>query len=1208
LILLLINLSSSPVGIESYYWDFDDGATSTATHPNHTFATAGLFNVKLIVTDLLGCIDSISKPVEVFEVPAAAFEATTACLGDSTVFTDLTTPAGASWNWSFGDGGTSNLQNPKHLYAGSGTFSVLLQVEDINGCSGSIVQEIEVYPLPIVNFTWNYAACANDTIFFEDLSQGIDTDITGWDWDFGDGTAHSTEQHPWHIYPSSGDTIYDVTLIVTTGTACTDTLTQEVNINGGPQAAFSVSNNEGNGPCINNQFSFTDESTTQSGFIQSWFWDFGDGTSTTLSNPIHFYESAGVFDVILTVTNTAGCTDSTLLQITVFDLPLLDFSFDTVCVGDTTHFNDSDHINVAATELWDYAFGDGASTTLSNPTHIYTAPSTYNVILQITDTNLCKNSIQHEVPVYGLPQVDFTFDTACLGLPTQYTDLTIIADHELSIWDWEFGDGLASGETSPQHTFSDFGIYNTKLIVSDAWGCTDSVQKTVRVFEPPIAQFSWSDTACASGLIHFTDESYHNQGFVISEFLWNMDDFETNIQNPQYHFPDVDITYPVSLTITDARGCTDTIIQDVYVAPELSITFLADTVCYGRETRLIAQTIAPADAEVSQWTWYFDDGSPDLTTSEDTIYHAFSGSGTFRVELQALEANSNGCTAEIEKNVKVRNLPIADFTAEPASCADSTLFLEESISAEGQILQWRWYFNLETGDMEIIDAPDNPDTKFLYPPFLETYEASLAITDEYGCIDSVTHDVQRFPCIFVNFYTDTNLYCQNKVVTFIDSTINENDAVVVDKYWNFGDGYELITGPNTDTVRHIYEETGVYEVAFAIKFNVNGELIADTIRKTITVYPTPIADLLAQNVCDQQEALLVSNTNANSSIVQSWTWYFGDGTQETIIGDEVSNAVYHTYPTSGTYDLQLMVLTDLGCRDTAQRDFVVNPIPQISFIADTTEVCGPNTILFTDSSSIESGSIINRSWDYGIASGETSTELDTISHFFNPKDFPPIGGLDDEFAAAYYHIKLTATSDSLCSASDSIADMIVVYSLPVPAFTVYPDSVAITNIEDIFLTNLSDNAYFYNWSLADTIIWEDSYEPEIWEEIKDTGAYSIQLFAETKDGCWDSTEQILKVYPVFKFFIPNAFSPNDNGINETFGPRGAYFNDKTYKFHIFNRWGELMFETTDFFTQWDGDKQKDGSKSPMGVYAWVIEITDLQGNVEVYRGQVTLVL
>ena len=143
---------------------------------------------------------------------------------------------------------------------------------------------------------------------------------------------------------------------------------------------------------------------------------------------------------------------------------------------------------------------------------MYAGPGTYSVILEITDTNLCKNQISHQVPVYGLPIVDFTFDTACLASPTAFFDLSTPADHDLSEWNWNFGDGATDIVQNPVHEFMDFGIFNTRLIVTDAWGCTDSIQKAVNVYEPPIAHFNWSDTSCTAGLVYFVDSSYHVQG------------------------------------------------------------------------------------------------------------------------------------------------------------------------------------------------------------------------------------------------------------------------------------------------------------------------------------------------------------------------------------------------------------------------------------------------------------------------------------------------------------------------------------------------------------------------------------------------------------------------------------------------------------------------------------------------------------------------
>ncbi|NOR86014.1 MAG: PKD domain-containing protein, partial [Bacteroidales bacterium] len=1002
------NLSSSPIGIESYFWDFADGSTSSTADPTHTYTTFGSFEVKLFVTDFMGCMDSIQKTVNVYEIPVVAFDASTVCLGDSTEFTDLTTPSGANWNWSFGDGTSATLNNPKHLYENEGTYSVLLEVATANGCSNSVVQDVEVLPLPIVNFSWNFAACAGDTVFFEDLSQGIGTDITNWNWNFGDG-ASATISDPTHIYPVSNDTIYYVTLVVETATGCVDSLTQAVNITGTPVADFSFTNNSEQGPCINNQFNFIDESTTQSGLIQDWLWNFGDGTTSGSQNPIHFYNTSGTFTVILTVNNTAGCDHTITQDIVVFDLPIVEFVFDSVCLGDTTHFNDSDQIELLATAEWSYIFGDGATTTISDPTHLYTTPGDYSVILQIIDTNLCSNQIQHQVPVYGLPAVDFTNDTACLGLSTQYTDLTTIADHDLVAWNWSFGDGATDIVQHPAHTFVDFGVFSTQLIVTDSWGCVDSLQKNVHVYETPTAHFNWSDTSCTSGLIHFADSSYHNQGHAITDFLWTINGFETAIQNPQYTFPLTEVTYPISLEITDIRGCTDQVIRNIYINPELQVSFIADTVCFGIETQLIAYPTKPDEADVAQWIWYFDDGSDELITTEDTIYHQFNGEGYFRVELQGID--DGNCASNSHKTIKIRRLPIADFTANPAACLDSTVFLEESVGSEGQIDQWNWNFG--DGQSETINSPDNPDTKHLYPPYLMDYDASITVIDEYGCIDSISKVVKRYPCMFVNFYTEKNIHCQNKEVTFIDSSFVNRETIIVSRYWDFGHNHELTTGAESDTVTHIYENTGTYTVIYVLTFNEDGEIISDTARKTISIFPTPLVAMMTENICDGEKAFFVNNTNANNSIINNWTWTFGDGTDTTIISSDVNNTVYHQYPHSGAYDLQLMAVTDLGCSDTAFRNFIVNPMPQISFISDTNVLCGPGMILFTDSSVVETGSIVERNWDFGDGMGYIGLE-DTVSHLFDLDISTPSTPSNE-----YFTISLTTTSDSACMATDS---------------------------------------------------------------------------------------------------------------------------------------------------------------------------------------------
>ncbi|NPD48331.1 PKD domain-containing protein, partial [Lentimicrobium sp. S6] len=388
---------------------------------------------------------------------------------------------------------------------------------------------------------------------------------------FGDGNF-STEQHPYHIYAETGDITYEVTLIITTTDGCSDSLVETIEVTGAPVADFSFSPAGDGSPCVYHSFNFVDESTTESGLVQGWQWDFGDGEFSNFQNPIHAFAAAGVYQVSLSVNNSAGCNSVITQEVVVFDLPQIGFSFDTVCVGDSTHFMDSELINMGATALWNYNLGDGNMEVISDPSHLYISPGNYTVVLQITDTNGCQNQLQNMVPVYGAPVVDFTFDTACLGLPTQYTDLSSPNAYDLVSWDWTFGDSDVASVQNPEHIFATSGTFTSQLVVTDAWGCRDSIQHTVNVYDNPVAHFSYSDTSCSSGLVYFVDSSYHIENIGISDVLWSIDGFVTAEQDPQYIFPAVDLNYPVSLIATDERGCVDTTETEIFIPSELTVS------------------------------------------------------------------------------------------------------------------------------------------------------------------------------------------------------------------------------------------------------------------------------------------------------------------------------------------------------------------------------------------------------------------------------------------------------------------------------------------------------------------------------------------------------------------------------------------------------------------------------------------------------------
>lgn len=210
------DLSSSINGpIVTWSWDFGDGSPlSTFQNPCHTYNSAGIYTVCLIVTNSNNDADTACSQITVNALPVPNFSVTTVCTGMPTCFTDMSTISSgtiATWNWDFGDPASgfnsSNVQNPCHLFTSPGTFIVTLTVTSNNGCQSTIMLLASVYSLPVAAFTAN-KACLNSPTLFIDNSTGV----VQWDWYFGDGNI-STQQNPFHTYLGYGD--YVVTLVVT---------------------------------------------------------------------------------------------------------------------------------------------------------------------------------------------------------------------------------------------------------------------------------------------------------------------------------------------------------------------------------------------------------------------------------------------------------------------------------------------------------------------------------------------------------------------------------------------------------------------------------------------------------------------------------------------------------------------------------------------------------------------------------------------------------------------------------------------------------------------------------------------------------------------------------------------------------------------------------------------------------------------------------
>jgi len=370
-------------------WDFGDGTTSTEQNPEHIFSEEGTYTVTLVATNSVGSSEVRSMIVTVKSVltpPVASFNANkTEGTAPLTVeFTDTSTHRPTGWNWNFGDGNTSTVQNPVYTFSGVGTYKVTLVATNGDGSSDEKSMNIKVNRVPtppVANFAANpTVGTAPLTVKFTDTSTNSPT---SWKWNFGDGQT-STVRIPEHTF--SGEGTYKVTLIATNGDGPSAEKSMDIKVNRAPtppDANFTVNKTEGTTPLT---VKFTDTSTNSP---TEWKWNFGNGANSTDKNPSYTYTTAGTFTATLNVSNKDGY-DTTSKTISVTEVPLgspkASFTA-TPRIGRaplTVKFTDKS--SNATSIKWN--FGDGTTSIESNPSHTYKtnkAIELYTVTLTVTN-------------------------------------------------------------------------------------------------------------------------------------------------------------------------------------------------------------------------------------------------------------------------------------------------------------------------------------------------------------------------------------------------------------------------------------------------------------------------------------------------------------------------------------------------------------------------------------------------------------------------------------------------------------------------------------------------------------------------------------------------------------------------------------------------------------------------------------------------------
>lgn len=653
--------------VVSRLWDFGDGTTSTATDPIHVYSTPGLYSISLTIATA-NSEETIRKPAWVTvgsPAPVVDFEADTTNIyqGESVTFTDLSiTPTEPVTGvlWSFGDGRTSTEARPTHQYTEPGVFTVALTVDTANASRTETKTNFIVVQrklAPIARIAVNPASpVALAQARFSDISDAGSAPIQQWFWDFGDG-ATSRVQNPTHTFATGGD--YDVTLYVVSAHG-SSTVTSTISvITVPPSAAFTVSDTT---PFILTPVQFTDASVAGSAPITQYLWEFGDGTSSTLQNPVHTYNSAGTFSVRLTVLSTHGSDTATQSVTVSFQPPVANFSGAprSPSVGEAVQFQDLSRPGTAAVNQWLWDFGDPDSgvnnlSNLQNPTHTYNAPGFYTVTLTVRTPVTTDNSDSEVktayIQVVQAPTPDFSFSVTDPSTPDiiQFVNGTIPGSEPIIATLWNFGDPGSPANTSqsanPTHQFSTDGNFTVTLTVQTATREVSISQVVNVVFIPPTVDFSIetdedtpredviTDGALTTESLQFTNLTVPGTETDPNDlsYAWNFGDGGTSTLEEPTHTFENSGTYTVTLTVTTPTSVT-VVTHNVAIdePPAIEFSALPRIANAGTDILFFDQSDDTNSQPIESQVWNFGD---NFVATGSSPTHAYATAGIYDVTL-----------------------------------------------------------------------------------------------------------------------------------------------------------------------------------------------------------------------------------------------------------------------------------------------------------------------------------------------------------------------------------------------------------------------------------------------------------------------------------------------------------------------------------------------------------------------------------------------
>lgn len=1217
-----VNFSSNSSGTPpfTYDWDFGDGNTSTQENPSHTYNNTGNYTVKLIVSDQSGCLDSMVRNNYVsINTPTAQIGLNTnyGCTTPATFFqfTNQSTGPQNFVLWNFGDNSIAQTQNPTHVYNNPGVYTVTL-ITGNSACRDTVTEEIFVQQLEADFEMDQQIACEPPlNVNFTDLSDNA----VSWDWDFGDGNT-SSDQNPSHTYTVEDS--FAITLTVTDTVGCVSTHSDFAIVDI-PELTIDALILDHCIP-VNAFFSPTLNSVDPA---QSYSWDFGDGGTSTAQVPQYTYTDTGEFTVTLDITTQLGCVVSDTIVVltgdkpTIFDAhfvedsvcrkegttlnitsdfaeeyqgqvpgddddpaviadsnvitsnskgfiytPIIIKGIHNECEGDEFVFNDTLKLygpfcaeiftqincdslytvhfshNGVGYQLTDWDFGNGTTSTKNFPSCPYASRGSYDVTLTLTDTITGCTYVKETTVDITDPKARYTI-TDTLGCSPLRFVVEDDSSQDASGFSWVSNNSNLNFSGAGPDTFTVApGDYYLSLIVSDNNGCTDTTTKNIKAYGHENLINASATAECVPYTLDVSASVTADTS--VSSYTWNIGGSIYSDSLASHEFTSAG-NYSVNLTTTDHFGCSTTSsVQFIAADPQAGFTPNKQLACIGENVTFV-NTSSPSTGLNYQWD--FGDGN---TSTQRIPTHQYTYNDTFTVSL--FIADQYGCSDTMVRTNIVRTFsPTADFTESDTTAPCPPLFVNFTDQSSDDVVSWSWRFGDNSGSVL-----EDPGHSYNRPG---DFDVQLIVTNSAGCKDTlIKPELINIGGPTGNFVINPPEGCRPLTSSF--NIVNANDVAQVT--WDFGDGFSA----NGDTVSHTYTRSGVY-YPNVVLLNANNCSFSYERIDTVVV-DTLIADFStsAPDACIPANLSAVDLSEGN---VVNWTWVTDSNTYS---GQSFPSQLFTE---EGDYNLKLIVENPRGCLDSVEKTFTAHPLPYVEISGDTFFCANQTRQLFATDDP-----------DYAYQ-WMPETGLD------DPNSASPNAVLDESIS-----FQVVVSDENSCKDTSEFHDIFVFPELMAEA---EPDTTIVMGDTAFLRSSLNLPVTGYEWTPSSSLSCDDCPNPSAFP--LETTTYT--LVVEDTVGCTEKTTMVeVVVVDDIKIAMPEVFTPNSDDVNDLLFVRGWNIKELVY-FKIFNRWGELIFETENINEGWDGTYK--GEPQNMDSYAYVIKALSYTEKEAEARGSFSLV-